>query len=548
MTDNEQQPRKSVRAGIPLLVILALLLGLLLGVNLPMLRRTTGTAGDKMEEILQLLSEEYVDTVNVDSLIEETIPLMLANLDPHTAYISAEDFDDVNADLEGSFSGIGISFQVMNDTVTVVEVISGGPSEKVGILPGDRIVEVDDSLFVGANIVADDVRRILRGPKDTKVKLDIRRAGAPELLSYTVTRGDIPLTSIDASYLITPTVGYIKVNKFGRNTFTEFYTEMLMLKSSGAQNYILDLRGNGGGYLDVAIRMANEFLAAGDGIVETRGRDNELIDRVAADGSGSFRNGKLAVLLDEFSASSSEIVAGAIQDNDRGTILGRRSFGKGLVQTQRDLSDGSALRITTARYYTPSGRCIQKPFKKGDIDNYALEIYDRYASGEAFSADSVKFDESLLFHTAGGREVYGGGGIMPDIFVPADTSNITGYYTKVANAGLLHRFSFNYTDANRARLDGANTSAELLELLPPDDLLLAEFVQFAAQNDVPARWYYINISRPLLLNALKALIARDMLGSAAFYEIDNTSDKVVQRALQELSPAPSAANSQAQAQ
>ncbi len=325
------------------------------------------------------------------------------------------------------------------------------------------------------------------------------------------------------------------MNKFGRNTFAEFFTQMVMLHADGARSYILDLRGNGGGYLDVAIRMANEFLQAGDGIVETRGRGGETIDAVVADGMGTFKDTKLMVLLDEFSASASEIVAGALQDNDRATILGRRSFGKGLVQQQRDLSDGSAIRITTARYYTPSGRCIQKPFTKGQTDDYAFEVYDRYASGEIFNADSIKIDRSLLFHTRSGREVYGGGGIMPDIFVPADTANITSYYSKVSNAGLLHRYSFKYVDANRRHLDQATSVSELLELLPSDDALLADFVSFAAANGVPTRWYYVNISRPLLVNVLKALIARDVLGTAAFYEIDNVRDNVVQRALQELS-------------
>lgn len=528
-----QQKNTAALVGVPLLVVIALLAGLLVGSNLNV--RKQNPRGDKLREIFSLIESDYVDRVDIDSLIEESIPQLLTNLDPHTAYIPASELEKVNSELDGSFSGIGISFQVMNDTITVLEVISGGPSEKVGLQPGDRIVEVNDTSMVGAKISSDDVMRKLRGPKDTRVKLAIKRAGAPGLLSYTVTRGDIPVTSIDASYLIAPTVGYIKVNKFGRNTFTEFFTQMMMLRAMGAEDYILDLRGNGGGYLDVAIRMANEFLPAGAGIVETRGRDGAQLESVVADGTGTFRGGRVAVLLDEFSASASEIVAGALQDNDRGTILGRRSFGKGLVQTQQDLSDGSALRITTARYYTPSGRCIQKPFVKGDADNYALEVYDRYASGEVFSADSVKFDTSLLYHTAGGREVYGGGGIMPDVFVPADTANITGYYTQVSNAGLLHRYSFEYVDANRARLDSAGSAEELMALLPSDQALLGDFVNFAARNGVAARWYYINLSRPLIVNILKALIARDVLGTAAFYEIDNQRDNVVQRALQELS-------------
>ncbi len=522
--------------GVPVVVTIALIAGILLGGQMRLRSRNSSTAHarDKVEELFALIEREYVDEVNIDSLLEETIPMLLGNLDPHTAYIPADNLAEVNSDLAGSFSGIGISFQIMNDTITVLEVISGGPSEKVGLMPGDRIVEVNDTVMAGKNIVSDDVMKALRGPKDSQVKLDIKRAGAPGLLTYTVTRGDIPVTSIDASYMIAPQVGYIKVNKFGRNTFNEFFTQMMMLRANGARDYILDLRGNGGGYLDVAIRMANEFLQAGDGIVETRGRADERLDAVVADGTGTFRDGQLAVLLDEFSASASEIVAGAIQDNDRGLILGRRSFGKGLVQTQEDLSDGSAVRITTARYYTPSGRCIQKPFTKGDTDNYALEIYDRYASGEVFSADSIKFDTSLLYHTVAGREVYGGGGIMPDIFVPADTANITSYYTKVSNAGLLHRFCFEYVDANRSRLDAASSVDELTQLLPPDGMLLNDFVQFAARNGVPARWYYVNISRPLLVNVLKALIARDVLGTAAFYEIDNTRDNVVGRALEAI--------------
>lgn len=532
----EKPNNRQALVGVPLLVTLALLFGLILGYKLPDFSHSSATssARDKVEELLTLIDAKYVDEVNLDSLLEETIPLLLGNLDPHTAYIPAKDLEQVNTELEGSFSGIGISFQIMNDTITVVEVISGGPAEKVGLLAGDRIIEVNDSAMSGPTLISDDVMKVLRGPADTKVKLDIKRAGAPGLLTYTVTRGDIPVTSIDASYLISPRTGYIKLNKFGRNSFTEFYTELTMLRAAGAEDFILDLRGNGGGYLDVAIMIANEFLPEGDVIVETRGRNGEEIERIGADGSGSTTRGGLAVLLDEFSASSSEIVAGAIQDNDRGVIVGRRSFGKGLVQTQEELSDGSAVRITTARYYTPSGRCIQKPFKKGKVDDYSLEIYDRYASGEAFSADSVKFDTSLLYHTAAGRKVYGGGGIMPDIFVPADTANITGYYTKVTNAGLLHRYSFEYADANRARLDAASDTEQLLALLPDDDTLLRDFVGYAARNGVAARWYYINISRPLIVNALKALIARDILGTAAYYEISNTTDNTVARAIEAL--------------
>ncbi len=525
---------KFPHVGVPLMIIGALIIGLILGNHLPGRHIIKNAGAQKISEILDLIETDYVDAVNLDSLLDESIPSILANLDPHTAYIPAKDFDEVNSELEGSFSGIGIQFQMMNDTITVLEVISGGPSEKIGLRAGDRIIKVNDSTVAGVKMKNDSILKMLRGPKDSTVKLAIKRTGSEAPLTYTVTRGDIPVTSIDASYMIEPEIGYIKVNKFGRNTFREFFTEMMMLRADGAKSYILDLRGNSGGYLDVAIRMANEFLGTGEEIVSTRGRNGELESRVLADGTGSFKGAKLTILLDEFSASASEIVASAMQDNDRATIVGRRSFGKGLVQKQHDLSDGSAIRVTTARYYTPSGRCIQKPFTKGDVNNYQLEIYDRYLSGEAFSADSVKPDQSLLFHTAAGREVYGGGGIMPDIFVPTDTANINSYVNQVFNAGLLHRFSFEYADQHRQLFDNAESADEVIAMLPSDGSLLGDFVQFAAKNGVPARWYYINNSRPLLVNQLKALIARDALGTAAYYEIANTRDKVVLRAIESL--------------
>lgn len=519
---------------VPLMIVGAMIIGIMLGNHLPGHRIIRNAGAQKINEILDLIEDEYVDHVDLDSLINESIPAILANLDPHTAYIPAEDFDEVNSELEGSFSGIGIQFNLTNDTITVLEVISGGPSEKVGLRAGDRIVQVNDSNLIGSKIKTDDVMNLLRGPKDTTVKLGIKRAGSPSLLTYTVTRGDIPVTSIDASYMIEPGVGYIKVNKFGRNTYREFFIEMMMLRAEGAKKYILDLRGNSGGFLDVAIQMANEFLDRGREIVSTRGRDGELQSRVGADGSGTFKDEELVVLIDEFSASASEIVAGAMQDNDRATIIGRRSFGKGLVQKQHDLSDGSAIRVTTARYYTPSGRCIQKPFKKGDVEDYQLEIYDRYLSGEAFNADSVKTNRDLLFHTVGGREVYGGGGIMPDIFVPSDTTNINAHYTDIFNSGLIHRFAFEYADSHRSILDGANTADEVIATLPSDGALLQEFANYMGRNKLPPRWYYLNLSRPLLVNQLKALIARNVLGTAAYYEIANTRDKVVNRALESL--------------
>lgn len=526
--------KKFVKFLLPLLAVTLFVGGLGLGYALQRHIAETARPEAKIGQILNIISDNYVDDVNLDSIVEASIPSLLKNLDPHTAYIPAKDLDDVNADLEGAFSGVGISFQVMNDSITIVEIISGGPAEKVGLMAGDRIVQVNDSIVAGQGITADGVRSLLRGPAGTKVDLKVKRSTSSSLLPFTVTRGEIPVTSIDASYMIDDSIGYVKVNKFGRNTYEEFFTEMTMLRANGVKDAIIDLRGNGGGFLDVAIRMANDFLERGEMIVLTKGRDGELLYASAANGSGSFQAARVVVLMDEFSASASEILAGALQDNDRGLIVGRRSFGKGLVQQQIELPDSSALRVTTARYYTPSGRCIQKPWQTGHNDLYAEEVYERYLAGEAFSADSIKFDDSLKFLTTSGRVVYGGGGIMPDVFVPSDTTNYSTYLTQVINAGLLHRFAFEYTDANRTLFDGATSSDDLLKLLPADDELLRRFVAFAVNKGVPARWYYINLSRPLLVNQLKALIARDALGIAAYYEIANRRDKVIDRAVQAI--------------
>ncbi|MDE6491438.1 MAG: S41 family peptidase [Muribaculaceae bacterium] len=490
-----------------------------------------GGSGEKLGTIFRLIDEEYVDRVDVDSLVELTIPDLLTKLDPHTVYISASELADVNSELEGSFSGVGVSFSIINDTITVVEVLSGGPAEKVGLLAGDRIVAVDDSIVAGNGVTNQQVFRLLRGEKDTRVKLGISRSTSPKILDYTLTRGDIAVNSVDASYMLADNVGYVKVNKFGRTTYDEFLTSLLMLRNSGAETFVVDLRGNGGGFMDRAILMVNEFLDAGKPIVLTKGRDGIVEQSAYSDGHGSFRDKKVVVLIDEFSASASEIFAGALQDNDRGLIIGRRSFGKGLVQRQIELPDSSAVRLTVSRYYTPSGRCIQKDYVPGHADNYSNEILERYNHGEAFTADSISFNEDLRFITSTGRTVYGGGGIMPDIFVPTDTTCYTGYYINVVNAGLLQKFAFQYADRNRDRFDGCNDAGEVLDRLPGDDALLQSFVAYAAQNGIPARWYYINISKPLLVNQLKALIARDLLGSAAYYEISNRRDATVNQAL-----------------
>lgn len=483
----------------------------------------------KLNTILNLIQQEYVDTVDIDELVENSIPKILTNLDPHSMYISAKELSSVNDELEGSFSGIGISFMVMSDTIRIIEVISGGPSEKVGLLPGDRIVAINDTSCIG--IKDEDVKKQLRGVKDTKVKLGIKRSTSKKILNFTVTRGDIPVSTIDAAYMIDKITGYVKLNKFGKKAYQEFLTEMLSLRSQGAERFIIDLRGNGGGLMQPALLIANEFLPENNLIVFTKGREKKNDEQIWSDGMGSFKDEELVVLIDEYTASSSEILAGAIQDNDRGLIIGRRSFGKGLIQQQIPLPDSSAIRLTIARYYTPSGRCIQKDFKRGDENQYSLEVYDRYNHGEIFSKDSIKVDEDNEYYTVSGRKVYGGGGIIPDIFVPSDTAGISQYYINVANAGLLQKFAYQYTDINREALSKMSDYTELLRRLPSNDALLWDFVSFAVDNGVAARWYYINQSRDLILTRLKALIARDVFGNEAFYPIYNSKDNNIDAAM-----------------
>lgn len=488
----------------------------------------------KLQHILDIIDNEYVEEVDRDSIIEMAIPQMLSNLDPHSVYIAREDLDRVNRDLESSFYGVGIQFQLMADTICVVEVVAGGPAERVGMQPGDRIVAVDGKPMTGKSITNEDVLTTLRGDKGSKVTLTVRRTGATKPLKFEIERGEIPSKSINASYLLDGNIGYVRLGKFAQNTYAEFLQSLNSLRAKGAESYILDLRGNSGGLLDQAILIANEFLEPYRAIVSTKGR-NELEDaNWLADGTGIFADVPLVVLIDEFSASSSEIVAGAIQDNDRGMLIGRRSFGKGLVQRQIVLPDSSQLRLTVQRYYTPSGRCIQKDYTRGHNDTYESEVFDRYANGEIFSADSAKFDPDKVFLTIGGRKVYGGGGIMPDVFIPSDTTGYTSYYLSVANAGLLQKFAYEYADLNRAQLAKARTVKELTALLPSRDVLLAAFINYAVTNGIPARWYYINISSSLIVNQLKALIAGDILGTDAYYEIVNTTDPAVKEAVSQI--------------
>lgn len=517
---------------LPLALAIALVTGIFFGSRFSNNNKVAEN-DRKLNAILNLIATDYVDTTNLHDLIELSIPEILSNLDPHTSYFTAEDLKAATDDLNGSFSGIGISFMMVNDTIGVVEVIPGGPSEKVGLMAGDQIVMIDDSVATGSKMTNTEVMKRLRGDKGTKVKLGIKRQNTSKLLTFTVTRGDIPVNSVDTYYMIDNTTGYIKINQFGRHTYDEFITAMASLADEGAERYMIDLRGNGGGFMEMAVLMVNEFLPADQPIVFTKGRYKHDDGEVWSDGNGSFQDAEVAVLIDEFSASASEIFAGALQDNDRGLIVGCRSFGKGLVQKEFMLPDNSAIRLTTARYYTPSGRCIQKDYKEGML-NYEKEVLERYLSGELYSRDSMKIDKSQVFNTLYGRTVYGGGGIVPDIFVARDTTGLSSYYIEVANAGLLQRYAFYYCNKNRAMLNKLEDYKQFLSMALGDDVLLKDFVDYAARNGVAPRWYYINQSRDVIVTNLKALIARDIFGNQAFYPIVNRQDNTVQAALKAL--------------
>ena len=517
----------------PLVIGASIVLGIFVGNHIST-KRFIADNDRKINTILNLIESEYVDTVDIKELVEMTIPKLISNLDPHSYYIPAKDVKASDDDLNGSISGIGITFSMMNDSANVIEVIPNGPAEKAGIMPGDRIITVNDSSITGSTITSEKVQSLIRGIKNTKVKIGIKRSNSKKPLSFEIMRGDIPITTVDVAYMIDKNVGYVKVNKFGRNTYVEFFTAIAQLQQDGATKYLIDLRGNAGGFMEMATLMANEFLSKGELIVYTQGRDARENIQVWSDDHGSFHDAEVAVLIDEYSASASEIFAGAIQDNDRGIIVGRRSFGKGLVQKQTYLPDSSAIRLTIARYYTPSGRCVQKDYKVGEESSYSMELYDRYNHGEFYNADSIKVDKSKIFMTSNGRTVFGGGGIIPDIFVPNDTTGISSYYIAVANKGLIQRFAFEYTDINRNRLSKVKDLNKLLKMLPSDESLTLDFIEYARENGVPVRWYYINQSRKLIATQLKAMICRDVLGMEAQYRIINKTDKTVQRALKAL--------------
>ena len=487
----------------------------------------------KIEQVLDVMQRGYVDALDMDSITDEVVVELVQKLDPHSSYIPKKDLEMVNSELSSSFSGIGVQFNIQNDTVHIVSVIRGGPSESIGVLAGDKLVEVDDSVFVGKKINNERVMHTLRGPKGTQVTIGVKRFGSDEILRYTITRGDIPVLSVDASFIIDcakDKIGFIRVNKFGESTYSEFIQALARLRSQGANRYIIDLRENSGGYMDQAIRMANEFLERGDMIVYAEGRAYRRMD-YQADGSGRFKDVPLVVLIDNFSASASEIFAGAMQDNDRGMVIGRRSFGKGLVQQQIAFPDSSALRLTVARYYTPAGRCIQKPYKMGGDDEYALDLINRFENGEFFSADSIHLIDSTRYYTKKGRVVYGGGGIMSDIFVGRDTSLYTPYFTKVSNRAYTYQFAYQYTDKHRKTLEKYSDWKSLEAYLNGQNWL-DEFVSFCAQKGVPANASEIAKSRPLIKRIVQAYIVRNILNDEGFFPLYERDDDITQKAVE----------------
>ncbi|MGE0090379.1 MAG: S41 family peptidase [Bacteroidales bacterium] len=478
---------------------------------------------DNISGVISYIESKYVDTVNRKVLEESAIPAMLEKLDPHSVYIPASEMKNVTEDMQGNFEGIGVVFNLLTDTAIIIDVISGGPSDKVGILPGDRIIMVNDSLIAGKKLQSDEVVAMLKGMRGTQVNVSIQRKGIGDLIDFEITRDKIPLYSVDVAYMVNNETGYIKINRFAQTTFDEFLDAVTKLKRQNLKKLIIDLRGNTGGYINAAANIADQFLEEGKLIVYTQGKASPRSD-IYATARGVCHDIELVILQDEWSASASEIVAGAIQDNDRGKIIGRRSFGKGLVQEEYPLSDGSVIRLTIARYYTPTGRSIQKPYSS-NREEYFNDLNNRFENGEFEQADSIHFSDSLKFITPGGNTVYGGGGIMPDIFVPIDTNGFTKYYALVVNKQLTYDFAFDYADKNRDELKKHETAADLNKYLESQHIF-DQFVKFAEKKGVSADTKGLDKSKKIINTQLKAYIARNVIDNEGFYpiimEIDNT--------------------------
>lgn len=525
-------PNKSNRM-MPLLMALCVIIGIIIGTfyanHFSGNRLNIINSGsNRLNNLLHIIDDQYVDAVNIDSLVDKAIPQILSDLDPHSVYISAKDVQQATDDMKGSFSGVGIEFVIRNDTIHVQGVIKNGPAEQAGILAGDKIVSVDGKPFVGKIVTNEEAMRRLKGPKDTKVKIGVQRYGQKSIKYYTITRGDIPQKSVSATYMLDDNTGYIKIKNFGENTYPELLIALAQLSQEGFSNLIIDLRDNTGGYLKSAVQMANEFLPKNRLIVYTEGRKSPRQD-YKSDGRGSYQNIPLVVLINETSASASEIFAGAMQDNDRATIIGRRSFGKGLVQQQIGFPDGSMIRLTVARYYTPSGRCIQKPYVMGDDKDYEEDLLVRYQHGEFFSQDSIKHT-GPAYHTSIGRTVYGGGGITPDIFVPEDTLGITSYFKEASMSGLILQFAFVYTDDNRLKLNNFTEMMELADYLVKQNTV-DKFATYADKHGLQRRNLMIKKSHNLLERYINSRIIYNIMDEEDWIEYLNLDDNVIKAAL-----------------
>jgi carboxyl-terminal processing protease len=499
--------------------------GVLIGTsfNTRMTSRDVGKDVQKLREVLTYIDTKYVDDVKTDKLVDESIIHLLSKLDPHSLYIPASDRVIANEDLRGNFDGIGVEFNIFQDTIVVITALSGGPSEALGIRSGDRIVRVDDENVAGIGIATRDVMRLLKGPRGTKVKVGIKRSGVKEELEFTITRDKIPQYSIDVAYMVDSEIGYIKLSKFSATTYEEFTKALNKLRDSGMKKLVLDLQGNGGGYMSMAIDLADEFLSTNKKIVYTDGKDKRLNTNATSTTRGSFESGDLIILVNEGSASASEILAGALQDNDRALIVGRRTFGKGLVQNPFDLSDGSELRLTISRYYTPSGRSIQKPYDDGDA--YSLDIIERYKKGEFFHADSIKFSDSLRYTTANGRTVYGGGGIMPDYFVPLDTSMNSHYLNALYSQLAIYEYAFAYAQDNKEALEAKGLDHFRSKFIVTDQMI-NNLVKIGQRNKVKPDYADLKKNRKIFEIHVKAQIARRLWGNDGLFPIINETNEI----------------------
>ena len=524
---------------MPILISVSIVLGIFLGSRYGSYNNSREVFGigftkvNKFNDILNYIVDKYVDSVDRNHLIESSLSSMLNDLDPHSSYIPARDFSAMNEPLEGNFEGIGIEFNIVDDTLIVISPIAGGPSEALGILAGDRIIKIEGNQVAGVGIASKDVVNMLRGPMGTKVEVSILRGGTTAIIDYEITRGEIPIYSIDIAYMINDSVGYIKINRFSAKTHEEYLEAFNSLPKSDLTGLILDLRGNPGGYLSASTSLADEFLQKDRLIVYTQGKMQPNVPYYATN-AGSYQQGKLVVLIDEGTASASEIVAGAIQDNDRGTIIGRRSFGKGLVQEQFAFRDGSAVRLTVARYYTPTGRCIQRPYNQG-LENYYYDVFRRYEVGDSADFDSSYFADSLKFITPGGKKVYGGGGIMPDKLVHDDTSGYSKYLSMVINRGLIVPFAFDYTDHYRKALSSYKDVADFDENFTVTPGILEDFIAFAESKGVLRRNDDIKVSEKIISISLKANIAKNIWNNAGYYPIIQKMDKTLNTAVEYLS-------------